>query len=340
MAIIKGQTNAKSSGGNSGNDLSPYLIYGISPTFDDDENVYVYDLDDEDIFIQNINGEEATISDFVIGQLIYEIDEYGKYLKGIWEFDRIIDGTNKIAVFSYGEIPSTPIIEIDSTQAKNTPNEYSLTLEQYREFIVNDIVKVVFPNDNTQYVYVKAQFEDETAMTFSRGEWDSVNSQYIVEKLTLTGTLPSTFDLVHTTEALSSGGGGSTLYKHNIRYEIGGQSAYHIKATLIIENDNPNQMTWDDIKDWLVDNGFTASMINYSVVYNAWYGDINGCGKDSNNGYFMIPTGLTAYSSDGGSTYTAIQMQLCYSNNFNTPINTNFFNTASGATIKDTVIAL
>lgn len=216
MAIIKGQTNAKSSGGNSGNDLSPYLIYGIAPTFDDDENVFVYDLDDGDIFIQNIDGEETSISDFVKGQFIYEIDNYGKYLKGIWEFDRIIEGTNKIAVFSYGYIPSTPIIEIDGTQAKNTPNEYSLTLEQYREFIVNDIVKVVFPNDNTLYVYVKAQYEDETAITFSRGEWDSVNSQYIVEKLTLTATLPSTFDLVHTTEALSSGGGGGSKYQHNI----------------------------------------------------------------------------------------------------------------------------
>lgn len=339
MATKIGTTNAKSSGGNSGSGYENYLQQeGILPTFDNDENVDVYDLDDT--YIQNIYGEEAVATDFVKGQLIYVMDEYGQYLKAIYEFDRILED-NKIVVFPYGKIPSTPIIEIDSTQAKNTPNEYALTQAQYLQCMINDVIKVVFPSDDTEYVYLKADYDEATyGMTFNRAVYDSVNSQYVIETLTLSTDGTTTFDLVHSTTALSSGGGGSTLYKHNIRYEISGSSAYHIRATLIIENDNPNQMTWNDIKDWLVDKGFTGAMINYNNVYDAWYGEIIGAGKDSNNGYFMIPTGILAYSSDGGFNYTSIQIQLSYTNNFGTPMITNFYTTNSGATIKDTVIAL
>ena len=330
MATKIGTTNAKSSGGNSGSGYENYLQQdGILPTYDNDENVDVYDLDDT--YIQNIYGEEAVATDFVKGQLIYVMDEYGQYLKAIYEFDRILED-NKIVVFPYGKIPSTPIIEIDSTQAKNTPNEYALTQAQYLQCMINDVIKVVFPSDDTEYVYLKADYDDATyGMTFNRAVYDSVNSQYVIETLTLSTNGTTTFDLVHSTTALSSGG-GSQLYLHNIQYSYNSSGTYKGKVYITIINQSSSQMGYNDIISFLGTNNFKCDTLgNISAIYGNAHGNL----YDSNSGQFYDVNGIFKNEFDNGLKATRDN-----SANFNFGNNQNMADLYSSGTYTDTVIAL
>ena len=253
MAIKIGQTNAQSSGGgNSGIDFnSIYLLYGgYEASFGlDGLDVYYFDLEEIGYDLQNLDASMPSKSDFQQGQLIYALDEYGKYLKHIWEVLHLDEtDDNKLIVSDYGEIKDTPLVEIIGTQAKGTPNEYTLERMQYFYFMTNEVVKVKFPSDDNEYTFVKSLVDDTTGnLVFNRAEWDSTNSQYIIDTL----TIDTNFDVVHSTEVLSSGGGGSgsTLYQHSIR--VG-------NATFTIINTQSTAMSFNDIRDYLYNNGFTS----------------------------------------------------------------------------------
>ena len=341
MAIKIGQTNAQSSGGgNSGIDFnSIYLLYGgYEASFGlDGLDVYYFDLEEIGYDLQNLDASMPSKSDFQQGQLIYALDEYGKYLKHIWEVIHL-DSTddNKLIVSDYGEIKDTPLVEIIGTQAKGTPNEYTLERMQYFYFMTNEVVKVKFPSDDNEYTYVKSLVDDTTGnLVFNRAEWDSTNSQYVIDTL----TIDTNFDMVHSTEVLSSGGGGSQLYQHNISITIGLQQTYAVRSSISIVNDISTPMTFDDLVAYLYSKGYHGKFVGTNYDINAKY-TASGGGKDPNNGWNMVVTNIIAYSNDGGSTYDRLILFMSNYANWGTETKYTIQKTMSNMTIEDSMNAI
>lgn len=78
-----------------------------------------------------------------------------------------------------------------------------------------------------------------------------------------------------------SSGGGKTLYQHNIWFSINsvGGSTNYITINFMIINDNPDEMTASEVRNYLIDKGFTGyphylmctgHQVNTARHYNAY----------------------------------------------------------------------
>lgn len=62
---------------------------------------------------------------------------------------------------------------------------------------------------------------------------------------------------------IGGGGGGNQLYQHNI---VLSETGYTAELDIFITNDNPNQMTLNDVKTWLNDKGYNAVGSYYRLI--------------------------------------------------------------------------
>lgn len=95
---------------------------------------------------------------------------------------------------------------------------------------------------------------------------------------------------------------GKQSYQHNIRYTMSsGSAVYQGKVYITITNQQSTQMSFNDIRQWLLDKGFT---INQYGNIQGIYGNVHGNVRDNNNATFYEVHGIMYNEFDAGMLFT------------------------------------
>ena len=212
---------------------------------------------------------------------------------------------------------TTPTIEIDFSQALSS-DTYALDSDQFGLIQNNEVVKVDLYSESELLTFIKKSDDGSNIVMGTIITYDSTNSVYVYKEAVIN---VSSYEMTISDMTLSSGGGGSQLYEHNIKLATG--SPDYVNANITIINDDDNPMGVVDIAKYLYDNGFTYTSPNYESK--------EATGTQRKNSKLYVITSISA------SNNSSFDLRMTYDNGndfYNITISTTF------TTFVDKVVAL